>query len=123
MSVRQIINGDLARGSSFLRISGAAEIAQGVDVRLQKLAGEDPWNLEDGTRWLELVLRKGVPEALILGELTRRILSQPGMLTVDTIDFTAIDDRTAVVVWTGTASVSQLAEALRIQGRTEISTQ
>jgi len=92
-------------------------------VRLQKLAGEDPWNLEDGTRWLELVLRKGVPEALILGELTRRILSQPGMLTVDTIDFTAIDDRTAVVVWTGTASTSQLAEALRIQGRTEISTQ
>jgi len=122
MSVKQIVNGDLARGSSFLRVSGAPEIAQGVDTRLQKLAGEDPWNISDGTKWLELVLRKGVPEALIIGELTRRILSQPGMLTVDEIDLEALDDRRATVTWSGTASVSQLAAVLRVQGKTEIQT-
>lgn len=120
MSVFQIVDGDLARGSSFLRIDGAEEIAQGVDVRLQKFAGEDPYNLEDGTRWLDLVLRKGIPEALIIGELERRILSQPGMVSVETIDAERTE-RTLIVTWTGTASVASLAAALRVQGKTEIS--
>jgi hypothetical protein len=110
----------LVRGSSFLRREGAAEIAQGCDVRLKKLAGEDPWNQSDGTRWLELVFRKGTPEALILGELTRRILSQPGMVTVDEIEATRTGDSELAVDWSGTASISNLNERLRIEGRTEI---
>ena len=120
MSVFKIENGDLVRGTSFLRVSGAEEIAQGVDARLQKLAGEDPWNLADGTRWLDLILRKGVPEASILGELERRILSQPGMLTVETLDLERLDDRRVAVAWSGTASTSQLSAVLRVQGKTEI---
>lgn len=121
MSVFQIVDGDLARGSSFLRVEGAEEIAQGVDARLQKLAGEDPYNLEDGTRWLNLILRKGVTEALVIGELERRILSQPGMVSVEEVDAQRLDDRALAVEWTGTASVSALAAVLRVQGKTEIS--
>jgi hypothetical protein len=122
MSVLQIdpVANRLVRGSSFLRREGAAEIAQGCDVRLKKLAGEDPWNQSDGTRWLELVFRKGTPEALILGELTRRILSQPGMVTVDAIDAERTGDSELAVDWSGTASISNLNERLRIEGRTEI---
>jgi len=122
MSVKRIdpTTNRLVRGSSFLRVEGAQEIAQGVDVRLKKLAGEDPWNLADGTRWLELILRKGTPESLILGELARRILSQPGMQTVDEIDATLLDGDLLEVTWAGTASLSALREAQRIEGRTEI---
>lgn len=120
MSVKQIVDGDLARGSSFLRVSGAEEIAQGVDTRLQKLAGEDPYNLEDGTQYLDLVLRKGTPEALILGELERRILSQPGMVSVEELDVELVSDRTAIVTWSGQASVDNLNTLLRIGGKTEI---
>jgi hypothetical protein len=120
MSVFKIENGDLVRGTSFLRVDGAEEIAQGVDARLQKLEGEDPWNLADGTRWLDLILRKGVPEASILGELERRILSQPGMLTVETLELERLSERRVAVAWTGTASTSQLAAVLRVQGKTEI---
>ncbi len=120
MSVMQIVDGDLARGTSFLRVDGAEEIAQGVDARLKKHAGEDPWNLSDGTRYLDLVLRKGVPEALILAELEGRILSQPRMLTVDEIDIERLDDRGILVTWSGTASLSQLSATLRVQGKTEI---
>jgi hypothetical protein len=124
MSVMQVDpeTNTLVRGSSFLRVQGAAEIAQGCDVRLKKLAGEDAWNLADGTRWLELILRKGTPEALILGELQRRILSQPGMQTVDEIDATLEAGDTLVVDWAGTASLSALRESQRIEGRTEITT-
>lgn len=122
MSVKRVdpTTNRLVRGSSFLRVDGAQEIAQGVDVRLKKLAGEDPWNLEDGTRWLELILRKGTPEALILGELQRRMLSQPGMVTVDEIDATNLDNDVLAVDWAGTASLSALREAQRVEGRTEI---
>jgi len=120
MSVLKIANGDLERGSSFLRVAGVQEIAQGVDARLQLLAGENPWNLAQGTRWIGLVLVKGVPETLIIGELTRQILQQPGMLTVDEIDIERSGDRSAVVTWSGTASLGQLAEVLRVQGKTEI---
>lgn len=110
----------LVRGpNGFERRSGAEEIAQGVDVRLKLLRGEDPWNLETGTRWLELILRKGTPEELIIGELTRRILTQPGMVTVDKIDATNTG-RSLVVTWSGTASVSTLRALQRIEGRTEI---
>jgi hypothetical protein len=111
----------LVRGSSFLRRDGAEEIAQGCDVRLKKLVGEDPWNLADGTRWLELVLLKGTPEGLILGEFTHRILSQPGMQTVDQIDAERTGD-SVTVTWSGTGSISDLNEALRIEGLTEIAT-
>ncbi len=120
MSVLKIVDGDLVRGTSFLRVSGAEEIAQGVDARLQKLEGEDPWNLADGTRFLDLILRKGAPEALIIGEIERRILSQPGTLTVETLDLER-DGRGLLVDWTGTASTSQLSAVLRVQGKTEIS--
>lgn len=120
MSVKKIVNGDLARGSSFLRVSGAEEIAQGVDARLQKLAGEDPYNLDDGTKYLDLILRKGTPEALILGELERRILSQPGMVSVEELDIELVSDRVARVVWSGQASVDTLNTLLRIAGKTEI---
>ena len=121
MSVMQIdpVANDLVRGSSFLRVDGAAEIAQGVDVRLKKQAGEDPWNQADGTRFLGLVLKRGTPESLILGELTRRILSQPGMVTVDAIDATNESDQLGVE-WSGTASISNLRESIRVQGRTEV---
>ena len=122
MSVKQVdpVTSRLVRGSSFLRVEGADEIAQGVDVRLKKLEGEDPMNLADGTKWLELILRKGTPEALILGELQRRILSQPGMQTVDEIDAERVDGDALAVTWAGTASISTLRELQRISGNTEI---
>ena len=123
MSVKKVdpVTNRLVRGSSFRRSSGADEIAQGVDVRLKKLAGEDPMNLADGTKHLELILLRGTPEALIIGELQRRILSQPGMVTVDEIDATNLDGRLAVD-WSGTASLSTLRENQRIGGQTEITT-
>ena len=122
MSVKQVdpVTNRLVRGSSFLRVEGANEIAQGVDVRLKKLEGEDPMNLADGTKWLELILRKGTPESLILGELQRRILSQPGMQTVDELDAERVDGDALAVTWAGTASISTLRELQRIAGNTEI---
>ena len=126
MSVKQVdpVTNRLVRGTSFRRVSGAQEIAQGVDVRLKKWRGEDPMNLEDGTDFLGLVFRKGTPPGLILGELERRILSQPGMVTVDEIDATlegnAKAGQTLVVTWSGTASISTLRDLQRVAGRTEI---
>lgn len=126
MSVKKVdpVTNDLVRGSSFERVEGAQEIAQGVDGRLKKLAGEDPWDLDDGTRWLELILVRGVPESLILGELQRRIMSQPGMLTVETIEAsrTPGTDSGITVPWTGTASVDQLNQVQQLQGQAEITT-
>lgn len=124
MSVKQVdpVLNDLVRGSSFERVEGGPEIAQGVDVRLKKLAGEDAWNLADGTRMLELVLKRGVPESLILGELQRRIISQPGMLTVESIEANRVPgtDGAIRVDWSGFGSVEQLNEVLRIAGQSEI---
>lgn len=113
---------DLVRDSSFRRVDGEQEIRQGVDTRLQTLAGERVWDLTGvGTRWLDLILKKGTPLGLIFGELTRRILSQPGMLTVDEIDATDLGDDTIRVDWSGTASLATQAELIRIQASTEIS--
>lgn len=122
MSVKRVdpVTNRLVRSAAgFVRVDGADEIAQGCDVRLKKLAGEDPWNVEDGTRWLELVFLKGTPESLIIGELTARILSQPGMQAVDEIEASRVGD-SLIVDWSGTASVSSLRAAQRVQGRTEI---
>lgn len=125
MSAKKIdpVTGDLARDSGFIRVSGEEEIRQGVDARLQRLQGEDPWNTTTGTRWLGYIFKKGTPVGLILNELTRRILTQPGMLTVDSIDATDVGgtgSRAIRVDWTGTASVATLAELLRVGGSTVV---
>ena len=127
MSVKQVdpVTNRLVRGTSFRRVSGTQETTQGVDVRLKKWRSEDPWNLEDGTDFLRLVFVKGTPLGLIIGELERRILSQPGMVTVDepfdaTLEGNAKDGQTLAVTWSGTASTSTPRELQRIAGRTEI---
>lgn len=123
MSMKKIdpLTLDLVRGTSFERVEGEQEIRQGVDSRLQTLQGESPWDLTGvGTRWLGLILEKGVPVSLALNEITRRIRSQPGMLTVDEIDATQTGDRAIAVAWSGTASVETLNELLTISASTEV---
>lgn len=93
---------------SYVRISGAEEIAQGVRIRLRLIRGEVLLDQSAGCRYVGLVFVKGTPPQRIENEIIEQVLQVPGIVSVDSVIVTAdYANRLATVEIAMTASVDE----------------
>lgn len=122
MSVLKIdpLTNDLAReGGSFVRISGGAEIVQGVNTRLRLFVGEAFLRTDLGTDWIGVFFSKGPRQERMRQEIRDVILGSPGVVEVTRIDFVTFDPaaRTLTIDWSGVGELTDLARRIPIHDR------
>jgi hypothetical protein len=97
-------------GNDFVFVYDAEAIAQAVRIRLRFVAGEWVFDPTKGTRWFDILGKKGGLD-VARGILRDRILGTPGIsaLTALTLTLDAAT-RTLSVTWSAQTDVGALAE-------------
>lgn len=115
-------NNLVREGGAFVRLADddPANIVQAVNVRIQRFTKENPHNLAEGTRWLELILgNKGVPSTTIAQHLRKRISETPGIEEITELTITN-DGRKALVTWRALASIADYKARIEIGSTVEL---
>ncbi len=107
---------DLVReGGSFVRTTGAQEIAQGIKVRLLLFRGEAFLNTLLGVPYFSEILIKGIDEASLQGIFREAILGAKGVTELETLTLTYDPvDRSLAVDFVAFGTLDALAERLKI---------
>jgi hypothetical protein len=118
--------GELLRpsGTSFVRIDGPEEAAQGVRIRWRLIRGEVFLDVLAGPQYVGLALAKGTPPQRIEAELAGEALTVPGIVSVDEIDVQPdYANRTAVVTSSMTYLSADQRTRVRIDDRVTLRTE
>lgn len=105
---------------SFVRVSGAQEIAQNCKVRLLLGRGEVWLDTSQGVPYFREVLRKGVDAAALQGVFRDAILGADGIVSIETLLLNVTPARVLEVDYDATGSLDELADDLRITDSLEI---
>lgn len=108
-------------GGSFVRVTGAQEIAQNVKVRLLLFLGEVWLDTTQGVPYFQEVLLKGVDPAALQVVFREAILGADGIVSIELLEL-AFDPATRVLTvdYQATGTLDELAEDLKVEDTLEI---
>lgn len=108
-------------GGSFVRISGAEEIRQNVEVRLRLFRGEAWLNILLGVPYFEQVLIKGADAAALESVFREAILGADGIVSITSLRLTFDPAaRVLTVDYKALGTLDELADDLVVEDTLEI---